>query len=396
MTDEIAIYPGQIFPSSTAAPIDGGGLLIRGGLIAAVGTRDEIESLTRPEAQVYEFPTSTAMPGLIDCHVHLSFDSGGDPLAAVASADPEALATDMARRARELVKAGVTTARDLGDRDALTVALRDAIAAGELDGPRLLAATTPLTCVGGHCAFLGGEVTTDEEIRERIAANVRAGADLIKVMASGGALTPGGPRMWEAQFEARQLRYIVERATSQGMPVAAHAHGTQTIADCVDAGVNTIEHCSWRTETNLVYDPDVVERMVRQQVAVCRCVSGDWRLFLTQLGKNAEPLIESIQRMRAAGVRFIAGTDAGVPGARFDDYPHMLGFFQEIGFTNSEIIGMATSDAADALGLRTGNLEPGYSADVLVVDGDPLSDLTAIGRPQFVVAGGRVPGSDDG
>ncbi len=238
--------------------------------------------------------------------------------------------------------------------------------------------------------FLGGEVDTVEQIDALIDTNAAAGADLVKVMASGGALTPGGPSMWEGQFDRSDLAAIVTRATLHNLPVAAHAHGTVTIADCVHAGVRTIEHCSWRTETALVFDETVAREIVERDVAVCRCVSGDWRLFLQQLGDNAQPLLDAIQSMRAAGVRFIGGTDAGVPGAGFDDYVGMLEFFGELGFSRPEIVDMATSSNAAALGLTdTGRLTPGARADLLVVRGSPLDGLTALRHPELIVAAGR-------
>ncbi|WP_286160346.1 amidohydrolase family protein [Streptomyces yunnanensis] len=155
-----------------------------------------------------------------------------------------------------------------------------------------------------------------------------AGADLIKVMASGGALTPTGPRMWEAQFTA---------------------------------------------------------------IAVCRCVSGDWQLFRRQLGaERADAISETIRRMRKDGVRFIAGTDAGVPGAAFGDYVGMLDFFVTLGFGRCEVLDMATTGAAHALGLTdTGALTTGMRADLIVTDGNPLTDPTALRRIRHVFAAGR-------
>jgi imidazolonepropionase-like amidohydrolase len=386
----LAIFAGRVLIGPASEALEGGAILVDHGVVRAVGTHQQIDALADGQTIRYTYPDATVLPGLIDAHVHLSFDSSADPLKAVAEADPGKLLLGMAGRAQQLLNIGVTTARDLGDRSALSVVLRSAIARGELAGPTILAATTPLTSPGGHCGFLGGEVSTDTEISELIAHNAAAGADLIKVMASGGALTPSGPPLWAAQFDAEQLRYIVGRAAEHGLAVAAHAHGTQTIADCVSAGVQTIEHCSWRTEKNLVYDEDIARTIADRGIAVCRCVSGNWRLFLTQLGANASALVDSIQRMRHAGVRFIAGTDAGVPGALFDDYVGMLEFFQEIGFTNIEILNMATTHAAEALGLRAvGALSPGSHADVLVVDGDPLTDLNALRKICLVLARGK-------
>ncbi|MEU8461177.1 amidohydrolase family protein [Streptomyces sp. NPDC029003] len=374
-----------------------GAVLVEAGRVTAVGAATDLDAAVGARVPRLRCPGATVMPGMTDCHVHLAFDAGPDPVGAVAEADAGELSAAMAERAAQLLAAGVTTVRDLGDRDALTVALRASIDSGAVAGPRILAATAPLTSYGGHCGFLGGEVGTDEDIRARIARNAAMGADLIKVMASGGALTPGGPRMWEAQFTPGQLRLIVEEAGRHGLGVAAHAHGSQTIADCVAAGVRTIEHCSWRTAEGIVHDPAVIRRMAEDDVAVCRCVSGDWRLFLDQMGpERAKAMAEVILEMREAGVRFIAGTDAGVPGARFGDYVGMLEFFASLGFTRREILDMATVNAAHALGLAdTGALAPGKRADLIVVDGDPLTDLNALRRIRHVfTAGRRATGPD--
>lgn len=385
-----AIFTGRVILGPADAVIEPGAVLIGDDRrIAAVGHPSSIERLLDDNTDRYDLPAATAMPGMIDCHVHLAFDSSPTPFEVLSHADRATLLHSMAERARQLVSSGVTTARDLGDRDGLVATIRGHISHHNAPGPRLLTAGTPLTCPGGHCGFLGGEVSTPEEINHRIQLNVDAGVDLIKVMASGGALTPGGPKVWEAQFDSQQLRQIVATAARHNRSVAAHAHGTATIADCVDAGVATIEHCSWRTDSGLVYDPDTARRMAKAGVSVCRCVTGDWPLFLTQLGPNATPLIDSILSMRADGVRFIAGTDAGVPGARFSDYAGMLTFFTEIGFSTTEVLDMATTNAASALGLAdTGSLQPGNRADLVVIDGDPLSSLETLRAPKMVVANG--------
>lgn len=347
----VAIFADRVVVGPADVVIDDGAVLVDHDVVRAVGTHRHVDRIADAQTPRHSYPGATILPGLIDSHVHLAFDSGPDPVGAVAKADP---------------------------------------AGGTLAGPKILAATTPLTSMGGHCGFLGGEVSTDSDIRQQITRNAKAGADLIKVMASGGALTPGGPRMWETQFTAEQLQLIVHHAAEHGLSVAAHAHGTHTIADCVRAGVRTIEHCSWRTDSGLRYDDDIAHQIATHDIAVCRCVSGDWRLFLKKLGPNAPALLDSIQRMRQAGVRFIAGTDAGVPGAHFDDYVGMLELFREIGFTNIEIINMATGNAAHALGLHTtGTLTPGHRADMLIVNGDPLTDLNALRDIHLVLAGGQ-------
>ncbi|MFE3626172.1 amidohydrolase family protein [Streptomyces goshikiensis] len=367
-----------------------GAVLVDAGVVTAVGTASDMEATVSANVPRLRCPGATVMPGLIDCHVHLAFDAGPDPVGTMARTSSEDLALAMAAHAQQLLRAGVTTVRDLGDRDALTVALRTAIDAGATLGPRILAATTPLTSVGGHCGFLGGEVDSELAIRMQIARNKEAGADLIKVMASGGALTPTGPRMWEGQFDANQLNLIVSEAARHGLGVAAHAHGTDTIAACVAAGVRTLEHCSWRTPDGFFHDRETTRRIVKQDIAVCRCVSGDWRLFLEQLGsERAEAMGRIIREMRDAGVRFIAGTDAGVPGARFGDYAGMLEFFAGLGFKSAELLDMATTHSAHALGLtNTGNLTPGMRADLIVVEGNPLVNLEALRHVRHVYTAG--------
>ncbi|GGN40352.1 amidohydrolase [Streptomyces kronopolitis] len=391
IVNKVLISADRVLTGPGGRTIRDGAVLVEADVITAVGTEAEMAAIVEPAVRRLRCPGATVLPGLIDCHVHLAFDAGPDPVGAVARAAPDALAAAMADRAAQFLDAGVTTVRDLGDRDALALALREAIASGAAPGPRVLAAAAPLTPPGGHCGFLGGEVATDDDIRKQIARNAAAGADLIKVMASGGALTPGGPRMWESQFTRAQLRLIVEEAAAHGLEVAAHAHGTDAIADCVDAGVRTLEHCSWRTADGVTYDPEITRRIIENDVSVCRCVSGDWQLFLQQLGpERAESMARVIRDMRQAGVRFIAGTDAGVPGARFGDYVGMLEFFASLGFTHTEILDMATVNAARALGLTdTGTLRPGMRADLLVVDGDPLHELDALRRVRHVVANGR-------
>ncbi|MFJ2112262.1 amidohydrolase family protein [Streptomyces sp. NPDC087850] len=392
--NKILITADRVITKSADQVINDGAVLVDGGLIAAVGTAAELETSVDASVTRLRCPGATAMPGLIDCHVHLAFDASADPVRAVTHADPAELVAAMADRAGRMLAAGVTTVRDLGDRDALTVKLRSSIDSGAAIGPRILAATAPLTSRGGHCGFLGGEVATDDDIRTQIARNAADGADLIKVMASGGALTPTGPRMWQSQFSPEQLRLIVEESARLGLEVAAHAHGTDTIANCVTAGVRTIEHCSWRTTEGISYDPEIARRIAEKDIAVCRCVSGDWRMFLEQLGaERAKALSETIIGMRKDGVRFIAGTDAGVPGAQFGDYVGMLEFFANLGFSHSEIIDMATTSSAHALGLAdTGSLAPGMRADIIIIDGNPLTGLDSLRRIQHVfVAGMQVP-----
>ncbi|MDV7221698.1 metal-dependent hydrolase family protein [Streptomyces prunicolor] len=346
-----------------------------------------------PGATTLNFPDGTALPGLIDCHAHLMFDAGSDPVSTVLQSGDEDLLAGMVDRARQLVGRGVTTVRDLGDRNGLAVRLRDMIGEGVVPGPRILSATTPLTSPGGHCWFLGGGVEGEAAIRERVRENIRAGADVIKVMGTGGGLTKGGPEIWQTQFSERELRIVVEEAARAGLPVAVHAHGTEGIEVAVAAGVDTIEHCTWMAKDGgFDMREELVAEIKAKGIHVCTATSPNWRGFADRVGpERAEQLFSSMRWMAAQKVPMIAGTDAGVTRAVFDQFTNTLEFYEYLGISNAGIIDMATTDAARALrlGSKTGRLAAGYSADVLVVDGDPLSDLGALRDVRHVLAAGR-------
>ncbi|MEU9105765.1 amidohydrolase family protein [Streptomyces xanthophaeus] len=374
-----------------------GAVFVDKGVIAAAGPRAEVEAQAGPDVPRLAFPEGTLLPGLIDTHVHLALDAGPDPVETLLSTTDTELYPGMTERALRLLGTGVTTVRDLGDRGGLAVRLREEIAAGLLPGPRVLAAGTPLTGPGGHCWFLGGEVEGADAIRAAVRRNAESGVDLIKVMATGGGITKGGPPVWQAQFTTQELRLAVEEAQRFGLPVAAHAHGTEGIEAAVAAGVDTIEHCTWMARDGFDVREDLVTAIAARRIAVGPAASPDWRGFAERFGRErAEEMFGRIRWMARRGVRLIPGTDAGVSRAVFDGFVSSLEFFEHIGMTPAEIIDLATTDAAQALGIshNTGRLTAGHRADLLVVDGNPLSDLRALRSVRLVVAGGRPYGPE--
>ncbi|TLS43739.1 amidohydrolase family protein [Streptomyces montanus] len=373
--------------------ISDGAVVVQEGIIKDVGPRAEVEARAPQGVARLRFPEGTLLPGLIDAHVHLVLDAGADPVSALQDTDDVDVFPGMADRALQLLDSGVTTARDLGDRNGLAVRLRTDIAAGRLPGPRILAAGTPLTGPGGHCWFLGGEVDGPDEVRKMVRHNAESGVDVIKVMATGGGITKGGPPIWQAQFTTEELRIVVEEARRAGLPVAAHAHGTEGIAGAVAAGVDTIEHCTWMAPNGFEESEELVAGIIAKAIRVCPAASPDWRGFARRFGpERAEEMFGRLRAMSQRGVRLIAGTDAGVTRAVFDDFVSSLEFFQHIGFTPAETIDAATHEAAQGLGVahETGTLRPGLRADLLVVDGNPLDDLQALRRARLVASGGRL------
>ncbi len=364
-----------------------GAVAVENGIIVAVDEDADGD-------EVRDMSGLTLVPGLIDAHVHMTLDP------ALRTPDEQLAATDdevrrgMIWRAEEMVRAGITTARDLGGGKWLEIDLRNRVNAGELTGPRLLCAGQPVTSVGGHCHFWGGEARDVDAARGVIERQTKHGVDLIKIMATGGMMTKhSSPR--SAQFDAASTSAIVRYANERGLDVAAHCHGTQGIAHAASAGVATIEHCSWLGDDGRRsgYDPDVAAEIARQGVWVSPTISAGWKRFTGGDGKFEKAVQGNFARMRAAGVRLIASTDAGIPNVRHQDLAKALPVFARFaGLTSVETLRSATSDCADALGLNgvTGRIAENHAADMVFVEGDPLTDIGALEAPVLVVARGKV------
>jgi imidazolonepropionase-like amidohydrolase len=342
-----------------------------------------------------DYPGSTILSGLIDSHVHLGFDGGPDPAARMRGETDGQQLVLMLRSARELLGVGVTTARDLGARAYLNVVVRDAIAAGLARGPRMIVAARPITVTGGHCWFMGAEADSEDDLRRMVRTHHKRGADLIKVMSTGGFMTTGSAP-WHAQFTTAQLAVIVEEAARVDKPVAAHAHGIEGIRRAVDAGVSTLEHCSFVTETNeRRFDERLAARIAERKIFVCPTINVNAPYVVKLTGINVG---QHVKPMHEMGVRIIAGTDAGVDNTPHHQYVGGLEFLVSLGFRPGEVLAMATTEAAAALGVGaiTGRLAAGYDADLIVVDGDPRTDIAVLGKLRRVIARGRDYRPDSG
>ena len=395
MKEPLLVTAGRVIVSAEDPVVPAGAVLVTPeGIVGEVGPASEL-LMRFPHAARLDFPMATVLPGLINAHVHLAFDASADPVAALQQGNPEILRATIAKHAGELLDAGVTTVRDLGDRDGLVAGLRDDISRSAAVGPRILSSLAPLTSLGGHCWFLGGEVGDDAAIRAMVADHAARGADLIKVMAGGGRLTPSAAPVWESQFTRRQLDVVVAAAREVGLVVAAHAHGPETMAICAQAGVDTIEHGSWLSGPTVeprCYDPrdDVAELIADAGIYVCPTRARNWRNW--PLSAGLDDHLGRLAWMAGHGIGIIAGTDAGVGAGVFDDLVDLLGLYEAAGWSRREVLAMTTTVAAAALGRadRIGRLRPGFQADLLVVDGDPLADLRALRDVRCVIAAGRL------
>ena len=352
-----------------------------------------------PDDDPVDLGDRVIVPGLIDAHVHLELDPAlKSPKEQLAVPEAERRAS-IARRAAAMLAAGITTARDCGGGGYMEHDLRDEIDAGRRPGPRMLCCGRPITTPGGHCHFWGGEVDGEAAIDERVGEQIEAGSDWIKVMATGGVFTPGGARARDTQFDEPGLRRIVEAASAAGRSVAAHCHGTRGIAFAASAGVRTIEHASFAGEkgfgTDL--DPALMQEMAARELWVSPTVNAGWgrRVRKKEDGEPTDFFLRMsrvLREQRDHGLRFIASTDAGIPGVAHHDLVAGLEAFALFADLRPvDVLRTATSESARALGLEaeTGRIAPGLSADFLVLDADPLEDLAALRDPEYVVIRGR-------
>jgi len=371
-------------------------LHVKGGRLSAITSEAPVADETA-SLPCIDLTGRVIVPGLIDAHVHLELDpalrSPTEQLAVASDVRRRGIAT----RARQMLSAGITTARDCGGGFYWELAQRDEINAGRALGPRLLCCGQPLTTPNGHCCFWGGEVETRVDIDRMVALQIEAGSDWIKVMATGGVFTKGS-RARDAQFDLARLLSIVEAAERAGRSVAAHCHGTQGIMNAVRAGVRTIEHASFAGPDGFgtSLDESLMREMGERELWVSPTVNAGWgRRIEDEKGEPTDffrRLSTLLKMQRAHGIKFIASTDAGIPGVEHHNLVGgLLAFERFAGLRPVDVLRSATSEAALALGIaeETGRLSPGLSADFLVLDGDPLEDLSVLQDPEVVVFRGE-------
>lgn len=366
-------------------------LTFENGQVTSVGSSDELGSDCQDYCQ--DMSGLTLIPGLIDAHIHLCLNpEQKDPLA---QEDPgrDALLEQMSARARLMLEAGITTARDLGGGQWLELEIRDRISRGEIPGPRLICSGQPITSVKGHCHFWRGEARDVDEAIEVLDRQVEHQVDLIKVMATGGNITKGS-RPIDAQFDEVTLTKIVDKAESLGLHVAAHCHGTSGIRNAARAGVTTIEHCSWVGDEGWgkSFDPEVMNTIADKGVWVSPTINSGWKRFMGN--KSFEGMLQAnYAKMKEGGVKLIASTDAGIPNVMHHHLPLAIPVFAHFAqLTPVQVLRAATSDCATAIGLGdvTGQIGVGYSADFLLFDGDPTVDLSVLVQPLQVYKSGSA------
>jgi imidazolonepropionase-like amidohydrolase len=399
-TNHVAVHAGHLLDVKSGKTLNDQVIVIDNGKIVSVSA--SAEAKVPADTIGIDLPNATVLPGLIDAHTHLTMDPkfGYERLAI--SVPREALIG--AKNARTTLLAGFTTVRNVGASDFSDVALRDAINAGDVPGPRMLVSGPALSITGGHCdnnmlpfeyhATESGVADGIAAVQHKVRENIKYGADLIKVCATGGVLSLGDNPQ-HSQYTLEEMKAIVADAHRLGRRVAAHAHGAEGIRWAAEAGVDSIEHGSY------IDEPGIASMKEHGTYLVPTLYLGDWMIENAGVTHLPAPLLAKAQEVLpaarkniahafASGVKVAFGTDAAV-------YPHGLNARQfavmvNMGLTPLQAIQSATVNAADLLGWtgKVGTLEPGAWGDIVALAGDPLKDVSVLEKVKFVMKSGEV------
>lgn len=376
------------------------GVLVDEGVIAWVGPHARAPRAARSATSV-QGEGRTVTPGLIDCHVHLQYDGGADFEAEGRALTPATAALKAAENLKRHLANGVTTVRDLGGLDAVSCEVGSAVDQGLIPGPRVLAAGRALTITGGHghnVAF-AREVDGADAMRKAVREEIRAGAKVIKLVATGGVLTPGIGATFTA-YTPQELVAAVDEAHRWGRGVAAHAIGAEGIRNAVLAGVDSIEHGADITPT---IAREMKARGTFRSPTICalRGMIDHADVVPAYAVEKAEQIVEMARashvRALRAGVRHVCGTDAGTPFNPHGNAPQEVVYMVEWGMAPLAAMRAATANGAELLRLsQTGTVEPGKAGDLVLYDTNPLEDIRGVLEPRTVWKAGLRMGTRSG
>jgi imidazolonepropionase-like amidohydrolase len=384
-----AIRTGRLYDGTPAAPRENATVVVDGGRIERITGNDGLPSVER----TYE--AASVVPGLINAHVHLEVNGEPDIQTFYLMRGTLERTLYAAQNARLALEAGVTTVRDLGASDGTAIAVRDAIARGEHRGPTILPAGRALCMTGGHGFFLGRETDGPWDARKGVREQRKAGASVIKLIATGGVLTKGAVPGQDQLSEA-EMRAAIEEAHTHGMGVAAHAIGTNGIKNALRAGVDSIEH-------GHLLDDEAIELFTTYNaylvptLAAVVCIhehakdGGQPEYVVKKAAELYERAQQNVARAWRAGVRIAGGSDAGTPYNYHQNYAYEIELMvRMLGMTPQQALTAATETAGALLGAEEGVLAPGRPADLLLLDRDLGADVRALRAPRVVVKAGAV------
>jgi imidazolonepropionase-like amidohydrolase len=390
-SETLVLSGARIIDGTGAEPVRGRSVVVENGIITGV-----VEDARAPRGNGMDLAGHTLLPGLINCHVHLCFGAEADPVRPLREEPLALTAIKALLRARETARAGVTTVRDLGGREYVEIAARRAIQEGLIDGPRIVAAGRPVCMTGGHGHWLGREADGPDDARKAVREQLKAGADVIKIIATGGVMTPG-VEPGSPQMTLDEMRAAIEEARKAGRRTAAHAMAATGISDAIAAGITSIEHGIYLTEEIVAHmrrDGTFLVPTLNAPAAIAAggIAAGIPQFMVRKSELVVPPHVASFQLAHRAGVRIAAGADSGTPLNFHGSLLPELTLMVKYGMTPLEAIRSATVTAADCLGLAevTGRVAPGYAADLIAVAGDPAERIEALADLKLVLVNGRV------
>ena len=383
-----------------SAPLANAAVHVKDGRIAWVGQADDLPPAAQGADSV-DLSGKWLLPGLIDAHIHVCYN-GAESVFALLERPRDALVLEAVDIVKRILSHGTTTVRDIGGEKYIEMSLRSAIQAGFIQGPRMKTSGRVISMTGGHAHFIAREADGPDEVRKAAREQIKAGADTVKLMATGGSATPGQDIM-ASQFTVSEIRAAVETAHMMGRTVAAHCHGTGGIKNCLLAGVDSIEHGTYLDEETAdmmvansaslvltlgVGDPDL------ESYPLSPVQKADAARRQPMIEKGVKQIRKTIALARAKGVFLGSGSDAGGNPLA----PHHYSMARELellvanGIPAIDAIGIVTMNNARILRWEDeiGSIEPGKLADMLVIGGDPLADIKNVRQVVAVYKGGEA------
>ena len=401
------VVADRLIDGTGGPTVDDPVVVVDGGRITDVRRGHSEEQLRVPGATVLDCRGTTLLPGLIDAHVHMNLPGNGGVFEVLDQSDAF-VAVATADAARKALHAGITTVRDVGSRGTTAFDVREALRQGFGEGPRMLVTGPPVTITGGHCWYFGGEADGVEGVRKRVRELIKAGADWIKVIGSGG----GTPRTQshQASFRAEEVAAIADEAHRFGIKVTMHCLCAEAMENAVAGGVDGIEHGWFLVDEgrDQVFSPDLADRLARAGITITTTLAVGYEIIAAMEGRTdltpeqieyldgwkqtRDFTIEQFGKLREHGVKFIGGTDAGWRYTRFDSLPAEAWLMTEGGMTAEQAIAACTGESADLLGIadQAGRVAAGQAADLIAVDGDPRGDLRRLSEVRLVMQNGEV------
>jgi len=396
---ELVLAGAALIDGLGGEPLENAAVYVQDERIAWVGQMDNLPAAAQNAAWA-DLSGKWLLPGLIDAHIHVCYN-GAESVFALLERPRDALVLEAVDIVRRILSHGTTTVRDIGGEKYIEMSLRSAIQAGFIQGPRMKTSGRVISMTGGHAHFIAREADGPDEVRKAAREQIKAGADTVKLMATGGSATPGQDIM-ASQFTVAEIKAAVETAHMMGRTVAAHCHGTGGIKNCILAGVDSIEHGTY-------LDEETADMMVANGAALVLTLgvgNPDLESYPLSPVQQADaerrrPMIEkgigqirkTIALARSKGVFLGSGSDAGGNPLA----PHHYSMARELellvanGIPPMEAIGIVTLNNAKILRWEDeiGSIEPGKFADLLVINGDPLADIRQVRQVAAVYQGGK-------